>query len=110
MPNDKAVCYVATQVGATNGVNLPSGPPAWIPFGYPSGVQQQAPKKVTSISGYQPLSDVWMLGDTDKISVNNPTNNWYSYQPDQPVHGSVRDFLYFDNHISTRKVGTPGTY
>ena len=109
IPNETAVCYVDTQVGVKNGINLPAN---WLPFGYGgnSGTSNQVPKKVTAISQYQSLTEVWMLGDTDQISVNDPANTWYYYQASHPVHGSVRVFVYFDNHVGTRPVGAPGTY
>jgi len=107
IPNETAVCYVDTQVGAKNGVNLTNNP-----FGYGgnTGTPNQVPMRVTAISTYQSLSEVWMLGDTDKNSVNNKANGWYYYQADKPVHGSVRAFVYFDNHVGTRPVGIDGTY
>ncbi len=104
-----AISYVTTQLGSYNGINLPTSPP-WFPFGYISGANQQPPKKIASISQYQPLSDVWMLGDVDRISEDDTRSTWYNQLPSKPVHGSVRNFIYFDNHVGIRKVGVPGTY
>jgi prepilin-type N-terminal cleavage/methylation domain-containing protein len=108
------VMYLVTQ--STGGGNTLTNPPGFIAFGYPNGASQQPPHKLVEILSQQPLTDVWMLADTDKIAINanypapDPSNDWYAQLPDQPVHGSVRNFIYFDSHIGARKVGKPGTY
>jgi prepilin-type processing-associated H-X9-DG protein len=51
-----------------------------------------------------------MLADVDKIAINNPGNFWYNQLPDKPVHGSVRNYIYFDNHVATKKITKAGTY
>ena len=102
------VCYVVTQSGSNYASpQLPSG---WAVFGYNGGSTKQAPKKISSITDYQSLSETWMLCDVDKVSINNPATGWYLDLPDKPVHGSVRNFIYFDNHVGTRRVGTAGTF
>jgi prepilin-type N-terminal cleavage/methylation domain-containing protein len=108
------VMYLVTQ-SAGGGNNL-TNPPGFMAFGYPSGTAQQPPHKLVEIQAQQPLTDVWMLADTDKIAINpnypapDPSNDWYGQLPDQPVHGSVRNFIYFDSHVGTRKITKPGTY
>jgi len=93
----------------------------WYPFGYVSGSAQSGPHKFSDVSleasipisaqaSPQALSDVWMLGDTDKIAVNSPANSWYPQLPPLPVHVSLRNFVYFDNHCGTRPIGQAGTY
>ena len=82
------------------------------PFGYPpaNGEPPDPPSKVASIGAERPLSEVWLLADADQVVINNPDNTWRSQLPEKPVHGKVRNFIYFDNHIATRKVGKPGSF
>jgi len=35
---------------------------------------------------------------------------WQSQLPDKPVHGKIRNYLYFDHHAATRKLGKPGSF
>lgn len=102
------VIYIVAE--SKLGGNSLTNPANFKAFGYPSGTAQQPPHKLLEIQTQQPLTEVWMLADTDKVAVNNPANTWYAQLPDKPVHGSVRNFIYFDNHVGTRRVGTPGTY
>ena len=82
---------------------------SFYPFGYPpSGPGQMRPHKLLEILPERPLSDVWVLVDVDKVAVTNPANTWRSQLPDRPVHGSVRNYLYFDNHVATKKVPKSG--
>ena len=82
------------------------------PFGYPpSGTDPpEPPHKVAQIGSERPLSDVWLLVDADQVAIDNAANTWRAQLPVQPVHGKVRNFLYFDNHVATRKVGKSGTF
>jgi len=102
------VQYVVTQ--STGGGNHLTNPPGFVAFGYPDTAAQQAPHTIKEIQSQQPLSAVWMLADTDKVAVNDPANTWFAQLPNQPVHGTVRNFIYFDSHVAFRKVGPPGTY
>jgi prepilin-type N-terminal cleavage/methylation domain-containing protein/prepilin-type processing-associated H-X9-DG protein len=77
------------------------------PFGYPpspGAADQEPPRKLIELSKEKPLSDVWTLVDVDQVAVTNPGNSWRGQLPDQPVHGRVRNYLFFDNHIATKKV------
>jgi prepilin-type N-terminal cleavage/methylation domain-containing protein len=102
-------CYglpLGSLVGLTNnGVT-------WNPFGYPSGQGSpaQPPRKISAVMAAKPLSEVWMIADVDKIAINNPANTWFDQLPDKPVHGSVRNYIYFDTHVSTKKITAAGTY
>jgi len=82
------------------------------PFGYPpaSGEAPERPHKVAEIAAERPLAEVWLLVDADQVAIDNPANTWRGQLPLKPVHGSVRNFLYFDNHVATRKVGRAGTF
>ena len=87
------------------------------PFGYPGSAltptpsTDQFPQTLDWVSGYKNLSDVIAMGEPDKVSITNPANNsWQAQLPDVPVHGSVRNFFYFDGHVQTKLVGPPGTW
>jgi prepilin-type N-terminal cleavage/methylation domain-containing protein len=82
------------------------------PFGYPpaDGNPSEPPHKVVEIGAERPLPEVWLLADADQVAIDNAANTWRSQLPEKPVHGNVRNFLYFDNHIGTRKVGKTGTF
>jgi len=105
------VCYVVTlpyENGLTNDATPVAG---WYPFGY-NGSSPQPPHRISDLQSRRALSDVWMLADVDKVAADAPSGRpgWFDQLADKPVHGNVRNFIYFDNHISTRKVGRPGTY
>jgi prepilin-type N-terminal cleavage/methylation domain-containing protein len=105
------VCYVVT-IPFENGLTNDTAPfTAWYPFGY-NGSGPQPPHRISDLLAKRPLSDVWMLGDVDKVAADSPSGRpgWYDQLADKPVHGNVRNFIYFDNHISTRRVGAHGTY
>ena len=80
----------------------------WNPFGYPPDPTAQKPRKLQEVQAFRSLSRLWMLTDVDKVSVTSPDNTWQSQLPDKPVHGKVRNYLYFDGHVSTRKIIRPG--
>jgi prepilin-type processing-associated H-X9-DG protein len=100
------ICYVLTQGGiqGDNG-NLPSS--GWWPFGYDASGPPHLISTIPSEAGL-PLSSVWALCDADQVST--PNAGWSSQCPIQPVHGSVRNFLYFDNHVGIKHVGPTQYY
>ena len=87
--------------------NLPgaTGLP-WNPFGYPPNPPDppQLPHKLIEVQSFRSLSEVWMLTDVDKVSVTSVENTWRDQLPDKPVHGNVRNYLFFDGHIATKKI------
>lgn len=101
-PLAERTCYGVYSTGYSSNLTFK-------PFGYPPGQPQPMarPHKISDIQGQAPLSDVWMLVDLDKIAVTDAS--WRNDLPDKPVHGSVRNYIFFDNHVSTRKVGRVGT-
>lgn len=75
------------------------------PFGYPDPPGPlQKPLKITGLDTYGSSSDLWALTDADRVNVPNPSVSWYSDLPYKPVHGSVRNELYFDGHASSKRV------
>lgn len=85
------------------------------PFGYPPNSNTPPSPVYPSqtldwVAGYKSLSDVSTLGEPDKVSITNVANGWMAQLPDKPVHGSVRNFFYFDGHVQTKLVGPAGTW
>jgi prepilin-type N-terminal cleavage/methylation domain-containing protein len=80
----------------------------FLPFGYAAEPGPgQPPHKLSEIR--QPVK-VWMLADVDKVVIINTLNNWRAQLPDNPVHGKVRNYLYFDQHVEAKKVGPAGFF
>jgi prepilin-type N-terminal cleavage/methylation domain-containing protein len=76
------------------------------PFGYPAlnGAPEIQPMKMSQIQTYGPLASIWAITDVDKINVPDPTVSWWTDLPYKPVHGNVRNELYFDWHVAQKKV------
>lgn len=76
------------------------------PFGYPplNGDPEIQPLKMNAIQTYSPPASTWAITDVDKINVPDPTVSWWSDLPYKPVHGNVRNELYFDWHVGQNKV------
>ncbi len=73
------------------------------PFGYPpgeAGTPMEKPHKITEIQAKASLSDVWALVDLDQQGC--PNVGWKNDIPPLPVHGSTRDYLFFDNHVQAK--------
>jgi prepilin-type N-terminal cleavage/methylation domain-containing protein/prepilin-type processing-associated H-X9-DG protein len=100
------VCY--QLAGAQFGMTQP-------PFGYPTNNNtppspNYAPLTLAQVEGYASLASIIAMGEPDKVSSTNTANSWMAQLPDRPVHGSVRNFFYFDGHVQTKQVGPPGTW
>ena len=91
------------------------------PFGYP-GSQAAPPQadesahKIADVGTSAPLSSIWYMVDLDQFGSPGgwpePVGSAFAGQsvlPVQPVHGGVRNYSYFDNHVATKKV-IKGTY
>ncbi len=75
--------------------------------GYPFGKENvSGPLRLSQISQAAPLSDIWAAADIDWQCVSSPS----SFSTEQngvaqvPVHGHVRNFLFFDMHVDVKKV------
>jgi prepilin-type processing-associated H-X9-DG protein len=58
---------------------------------------------------------VWAIADIDQKALDgnssgNTGASWWNYIPTAPVHGQIRNYLYFDNHVGTKKVTTYQNY
>jgi prepilin-type N-terminal cleavage/methylation domain-containing protein/prepilin-type processing-associated H-X9-DG protein len=98
--------YVRTMASQNDLTNGPVD--IGFPFGYPD--PYTPPHKITELVTHQPLSHIWLLVDADQVAVTNPNNTWRSQLPEKPVHGSVRNYVYFDGHVATRKVNPKGGF
>ena len=98
--------YVRT-VASCNGLTDPPGETGF-PFGYPD--PDVAPHRLNEVQAQRPLSQVWILVDADQVAVTDPANTWRSQLPITPVHGSVRNYVYFDGHVATSRVKPTGGF
>ncbi len=74
------------------------------PFGYPdlgTGTIIQ-PLNLAELEKYSLPANTFAMTDVDKINVPNPTVSWWADLPYQPVHGQVRNELYFDLHVAAK--------
>jgi len=70
------------------------------PFGYPLAPNTSRPLKITALDSYEPPSSVYALTDIDQALPNlNPSISWWTDLPNQPVHGAIRNQLFFDWHV-----------
>ena len=83
------------------------------PFGYPQAygsVSSPAPHKITEVGAAGSLSLIWYLSDLDLMGCANGASPWNPTDviPPKPVHGIVRNHVYFDGHVSSVKVRPTG--
>jgi len=110
-PYANAYCYSITR--STNHVN---GSDYWtLPAGWPFGKENaNAALKLALVASQAHLSDIWAAADFDCKAVSSPSGLGGIFQNGyvaaNPVHGNVRNFLYFDNHVGTKKVTGPQDY
>ena len=56
------------------------------------------------------LSSAWHLIDADAYA-HNGVNNWTnSILQVKPIHGNVRNYLYFDGHVASKRPTATGGY
>jgi len=69
------------------------------PFGYPLAPTAD-PQRLTSLESRIGSSDLFAITDVDKMLPSlNLSITWYDDLPDAPVHGQVRNQLFFDSHV-----------
>jgi prepilin-type N-terminal cleavage/methylation domain-containing protein/prepilin-type processing-associated H-X9-DG protein len=106
-PNDAMtrVNYAVTTAYATNNINVPVNQ---LPFGYPvaaNGVPAvEQPMKITAVSAYGPLTDIYAVSDVDAQLLNGGWINSAS----TPNHGNTRNRLFFDWHVKSSKENSIG--
>lgn len=97
-------CYSVTRTNAYPQSNLTPIPPYGFPFGKES---VNMPLRMNQIAQAGSLSDIWAAADIDDQCVSSPSSLGSpaeNYVAQQPVHGSVRDYLFFDFHVDVKKV------
>lgn len=90
--------------------------PGW-PFGKSGAAPQVSLKMSAMVSS---LDQVWAIADFDLQAVDPSSSlgtmkldgsfNKSDFVAINPVHGKVRNFLYFDFHVGTKPVATPNDY
>jgi len=88
----------------------PTGPDgsAIYPFGYPGGVHPRVgPMKRQQLEVFGSTASMWFLTEPDKVDVDESCS-WQYALPDRPVHGKVRNYLFYDNHVQAIPMGPLG--
>jgi prepilin-type N-terminal cleavage/methylation domain-containing protein/prepilin-type processing-associated H-X9-DG protein len=76
------------------------------PFGYPASGSRPAvpPMKMTGLDNNIPPVQLFAVADVDQaIPSLNPSVSWWTDLPNKPVHGAVRNQLFFDWHVQAVK-------
>jgi len=76
------------------------------PFGYPASGGNPAicPLKYGSFDQFGSKSQIYAITDVDQAFPGlNPTISWCTDLPNTPVHGTVRNQLFFDWHVQAVK-------
>jgi prepilin-type N-terminal cleavage/methylation domain-containing protein len=76
------------------------------PYGYPSG-PTLAPMKLSTLMAKPRHEYVFAQIDIDSVASEA---GWFYPPVAKPVHGKVRDALFFDWHVDVRKVGAAGSF
>ncbi len=100
--------YYSYSLTRTNNIIQSNGSMGlpWYPFGKRP---DYGPNKLGALAAISPLSTCWAIADVDQqaLDANSSGNtgaSWWAFIPTSPVHGSIRNYLYFDNHVGTKKV------
>ena len=85
-------------------------------FGYPTnaatGDAYKPSHRMSEVAAKTSLSTAWHLVDADLLGSYNTNSGTYgnSWAPnilnDKMIHGSVRNYLYFDGHVGVKKPRT----
>ena len=75
------------------------------PFGYPASSGPAVPPlKITQFDRGVSPAQLFAITDVDQALPNlNPSVSWWSDLPNKPVHGAVRNQLFFDWHVQAVK-------
>jgi prepilin-type N-terminal cleavage/methylation domain-containing protein/prepilin-type processing-associated H-X9-DG protein len=76
------------------------------PFGYPSvgGAPSIRPLKHSAFDNFLPRSSLYAMTDMDQaLPTLNPSISWWTDLPNKPLHGTVRNQLFFDWHVQAVK-------
>ena len=95
-PPTNSIVFVFTGSGS---VTNPENPVPFRIFGYYN--PPEPPHRIPEITAYAPTTTVGVTGDIDQWSTDSA--GWRDQLPPKPVHGKVRNWLYLDGHVATRK-------
>jgi prepilin-type N-terminal cleavage/methylation domain-containing protein len=69
------------------------------PFGYPIAPTAD-PQRLAALESGIGASDLFAISDVDRMLPSlNPSVTWWEDLPHSPVHGRVRNQLFFDSHV-----------
>lgn len=78
------------------------------PFGYPSlgtpPSQILPPLRMSQLESYSSPLSTFAMTDVDKVNVVNRKISWWVDLAPRPIHGNVRNELYFDWHVGAKPV------
>lgn len=78
------------------------------PFGYPPVTDDGPsipPLTSAQLDGFVLSANTFAITDIDILNVPNPKIDWWNDLPYKPVHGQVRNQLFFDWHVAAKPVG-----
>ena len=91
----------------------------FMPFGYagaePFGIDPSvgtSSHKITEVGAKAPLTSVWYMCDVDfqgAAQAGWPVSSGATI-PAKPLHGAVRNYLYFDGHVHSQKIPANGAF
>ena len=87
--------------------NFTVGGTLFRPFGYPSA-PQVGPMRMSAVEGLANPARIWFITEPDKMNVTNTANTWQGQLPSRPPHGNVRNYLFFDGHVTAEVIGGLG--
>jgi len=106
-------CYGLFHPRYSTITNLP--PTQNRPFGYAPGQEtpQQRPMRISALQSMAKtagvsLTDFWAIVDLDRVG--SPNVGWAQEIPPTPVHGSSRNYLFFDYHVENKKAEARPVY
>jgi prepilin-type N-terminal cleavage/methylation domain-containing protein/prepilin-type processing-associated H-X9-DG protein len=74
------------------------------PFGYPNPLILPVKYNASFFDTYLSRSQIFAMTDVDQaIPSLNPSVSWWADLPNKPVHGAVRNQLFFDWHVQAVK-------
>lgn len=71
------------------------------PFGYPD--PEQPPLQRSQLNPYGSLAELFAISDVDKENLVDASVSWRADLPSRAVHGSTRNQLFFDGHVTAVK-------
>ncbi len=104
--------YVSYILTGTRTDDSATSPINFLPFGAPAGYGSLPSHKISEVASLAPPASVWYVADVDQWGYwtdNAQHNPWYlnTILAGSPVHGTVRNYLYFDGHVKSKQAIRP---